>query len=137
MTLETSLAEAWPKMEKEILELRDTLARWERNAQRAANAAAHRQDQPVPTPEQLGEIVEGLAGREAHSDRLAMENQEIIFAWENVGLRLVPHPDKIPPTPEQATERLQELEIEVSECLKHKAAMALKGAAHSGSPTSD
>jgi len=127
-------------MEKEILELRDTLARWERNAQRAANAATHRQDQPVPTPEQLSEIVEGLADREAHSDRLVIENQEIIFAWENVGLRIVPHPDDIPPTPQQATERLEEfeerrlqLETELSECLKHKA----RSAAYRKSPTRD
>ncbi|KAK4161320.1 hypothetical protein QBC43DRAFT_291977 [Cladorrhinum sp. PSN259] len=96
-------------MEHVILELQDTVARWERNAQHAANAAAQRQGQPVPSPEQLGAIVEGLAVREAHSDRLAVENQEIILAWENISLRIIPHPNDIPPTPDQAAERLEEL----------------------------
>jgi len=82
---------------------------WRHVAQVSANTASERYDRPVPTPEQLREIVSNLKGQEKHADQLLIHNQAIIFEWENVGLRVVPNKQEIPPTVEEATQRIVEI----------------------------
>jgi hypothetical protein len=104
-------------LERKLGFCQEQLEEYRRAAQAAANAAAHRKDQPVPTPKQLEQIAKGLASQESHADELAIHNQAKIFEWENVGLRLCPNKDDIPPTVEAATiqilalyQRLRDLE---------------------------
>jgi hypothetical protein len=61
------------------------------------------------TLDELSQAIEGLKKTEAHSDRLAGENQALLFEWENLGLELIPHPEGKPPTPQASLIALKNL----------------------------
>jgi hypothetical protein len=87
--------------------LEQQLREWEEAARFCANTAAQSSKQPTPTPQELREIVNGLKDQEEHADRLAIENQAIIFAWENASLQLLPQKHDIPLAPEKFVEQVR------------------------------